>query len=39
VDDLRVERPIALRDGARLRFGTLEMTYRAATETSSTETA
>lgn len=38
VDELRVERPMALRDGARLRFGTLEMTYRAVEGTSSTET-
>ncbi len=38
VDEMRVERPIALRDGARLRFGTLEVVYRAAGETSSTDT-
>jgi DNA-binding winged helix-turn-helix (wHTH) protein len=38
VDETRVERPIALRDGARLRFGTLEVIYRTAKATSSTET-
>jgi DNA-binding winged helix-turn-helix (wHTH) protein len=38
VDDLRVDRPIALRDGAQLRFGTLVVTYQAATATSSTDT-
>ena len=30
VDETRVERPTALRDGARLRFGTLEVIYRTA---------
>ena len=30
VDEMRVERPIALRDGARLRFGTLDVIYRSA---------
>jgi DNA-binding winged helix-turn-helix (wHTH) protein len=38
VDETRVERPIALRDGARLRFGTLLVIYRSAEQTSSTET-
>jgi len=38
VDELRVEGPMALRDGAQLRFGTLQVTYRAAQQTSSTET-
>ena len=38
VDDLRIERPTALRDGARLRFGTLEVTYRSIDGTSSTDT-
>ncbi len=30
VDEMRVERPTALRDGARLRFGTLHVIYRLA---------
>jgi len=38
VDDMRVEGPIALRDGAQLRFGTLHLTYRLAEHKSSTET-
>ena len=38
VDEMRVERPTALRDGARVRFGTLEVIYRTASATSSTET-
>jgi DNA-binding winged helix-turn-helix (wHTH) protein len=38
VDEMRIERPIALRDGARVRFGTLEVTYRTVERTSSTET-
>jgi DNA-binding winged helix-turn-helix (wHTH) protein len=38
VDELRVEGPTALRDGARLRFGTLHVTYRLAERSSSTET-
>lgn len=38
VDEMRVERPIALRDGARLRFGTLEVIYRTVGLTSSTDT-
>ena len=38
VDETRVERPTALRDGARLRFGTLLVIYRSAGPTSSTET-
>ena len=38
VDETRVERPVVLRDGARLRFGTLEVIYRAVGVNSSTET-
>jgi predicted component of type VI protein secretion system len=38
VDDVRVEHPVALRDGARLRFGTLEVTYRVAGLSTSTDT-
>ena len=38
VDEARVERPTALRDGARVRFGTLEMIYRSAGKTNATET-
>ena len=38
VDETRVERPTALRDGARVRFGTLEVIYRTAIAASSTET-
>jgi DNA-binding winged helix-turn-helix (wHTH) protein len=38
VDETKVDQPIALRDGARLRFGTLEVTYRSAGLTSSTDT-
>jgi hypothetical protein len=38
VDDLRVEGPVILRDGAQLRFGTLNVTYRAVQSGSSTET-
>ena len=38
VDETKVDQPIALRDGARLRFGTLELTYRSAKHTSSTDT-
>ena len=38
VDEMRVERPIALRDGARLRFGTLEVIYRTVEGTMSTDT-
>ena len=38
VDEMRVERPIALRDGARLRFGTLEVIYRTVEGTLSTDT-
>lgn len=38
VDEMKVDQPIALRDGARLRFGTLELTYRSATAVSSTDT-
>jgi hypothetical protein len=35
---MRVEHPVALRDGARLRFGTLEVTYRVASLNASTDT-
>ena len=38
VDEMRVEHPVALRDGARLRFGTLEVTYRVASLNTSTDT-
>jgi len=38
VDEMKVEQPMALRDGARLRFGTLEVTYRSATAASTTDT-
>lgn len=38
VDEVKVDQPIALRDGARLRFGSLEMTYRSAAHTSPTDT-
>jgi pSer/pThr/pTyr-binding forkhead associated (FHA) protein len=38
VDDVRVEGPTALRDGALVRFGTLTVTYRAASRNSTTET-
>jgi len=38
VDEVRVTEAIALRDGARVRLGTLQCTYRAATGASSTET-
>src|SRR5262245_13089732 len=38
VDEVRVERPIALRDGARLRFGTLEVVYRTVEGTLTTDT-
>lgn len=38
VDETPVDGPIALRDGARVRFGTLELTYRSAAQSSSTET-
>ena len=38
VDEIRVEHPVALRDGARLRFGTLEVTYRVASLNTSTDT-
>lgn len=38
VDERRVDGPIALQDGARVRFGTLELIYRSAVQTSSTET-
>jgi DNA-binding winged helix-turn-helix (wHTH) protein len=38
VDEIKVERPVALRDGAQVRFGTLTVTYRSAENRSSTET-
>lgn len=38
VDDIRLEGPVVLRDGAQLRFGTLQVIYRAAQQSSSTET-
>jgi pSer/pThr/pTyr-binding forkhead associated (FHA) protein len=38
IDGVRVESATALRDGARVRLGTLELTYRAGTGASSTET-
>jgi DNA-binding winged helix-turn-helix (wHTH) protein len=38
VDDLRVEGPIVLRDGAQLRFGTLHVTYRVAQQGTTTDT-
>jgi len=38
VDDVRASEPIALRDGARVRLGTLVLTFRAGTSASSTET-
>jgi DNA-binding winged helix-turn-helix (wHTH) protein len=38
VDEIRVDRPMALRDGAQVRFGTLTVTYRSVENRSSTET-
>lgn len=38
VDDLRVTDAVALRDGVRVRLGTLELTYRAGNSSPSTET-
>jgi DNA-binding winged helix-turn-helix (wHTH) protein len=38
VDGVRVEDAVALRDGARLKLGTMELTYRSAAGASSTET-
>ena len=38
VDELKIDQPTALRDGARVRFGTLELTYRSANAGSSTDT-
>lgn len=38
VDEVRVEGPTALRDGALVRFGTLTVTYRSAERNSTTET-
>jgi DNA-binding winged helix-turn-helix (wHTH) protein len=38
VDDVRADAPTALRDGARLRLGTLVLTFRTGTGASSTET-
>lgn len=39
VDGVRAEPAIALRDGARLRFGTLEVVYMSPRQTASTDTA
>jgi DNA-binding winged helix-turn-helix (wHTH) protein len=38
VDDVRVEGAIALRDGARVRLGSVELTYRVGSGASSTQT-
>ena len=38
VDEAKIDQPTALRDGARLRFGSLEVTYRSAGPASSTDT-
>lgn len=38
VDEIRVEGPMALRDGAAVRLGTLTLIYRSVDRTSSTET-
>lgn len=38
VDDVRADGAIVLRDGARLRLGTLELTFRTGSGASSTET-
>jgi DNA-binding winged helix-turn-helix (wHTH) protein len=38
VDGVRVDEPTALRDGARVRLGTLVLTFRAGAGASSTET-
>ena len=38
VDEMRVEGPTALRDGAQLRFGTLHVTYRSAQQARRPET-
>ena len=38
VDDVRVHEPIALRDGARVKLGTVVLTFRAGAGASSTET-
>jgi DNA-binding winged helix-turn-helix (wHTH) protein len=38
VDELKIDQPTALRDGARLRFGSLAVTYRSAAQASSTDT-
>ena len=38
VDELKIDQPTALRDGARLRFGSLEVTYRSAAQASTTDT-
>lgn len=38
VDEIRVERPTALRDGARVRLGTLELVYRSIDQASTTDT-
>lgn len=38
VDDVRVDEPMTLRDGARVRLGTLVLTFRAGAGASATET-
>ena len=38
VDEIRIEGPMALRDGAAVRLGTLTLIYRSVDRTSSTET-
>lgn len=38
VDEIRIDQPVLLRDGARLRFGTLELTYRSAAHGATTDT-
>lgn len=38
VDEIRVEQPTALRDGARLRLGTIQLIYRSGPQASSTDT-
>jgi pSer/pThr/pTyr-binding forkhead associated (FHA) protein len=38
VDDLRADGAIVLRDGARVRLGTLVLTYRSGSGASTTET-
>lgn len=38
VDEIKIDHPVVLRDGARLRFGTLELTYRSAAHGATTDT-